>query len=530
MPIVPVFGGGGGSGPTPAPPPEWLDVPTRVERMVHQNPSLVYTFTLATPTNGTPPYSYRVVGGNPSRTDGGLKVTGNQLELVNQTTNPSSTGVHPTNQPFRILVWDSAGNFGIGLLVLWAELDPVANPIEILEEKVLDWDESPTGWVFVGPRNPPAGWSVGAAYNTSGDCFSYPRPITTADVIGDVRANCAPGSHAVVIYYTSNLSGVTSKLNLLILRRKIDVTKPGWSWAEAPDFMDWGNLTSFTPTVPLGTSSALATVTETIASTGKSYNLERAAYAVTAGVTPTLEVATVSGGVAVLESQNTVTSTRVVAMVLRPVINSTAQNHRMSAGSASLAVLVRLRAKVTLTGSSPAVDIKIGATVTGAIPGIRIAGNGTSTFGTDPTVRISTLRAGGLVSLGAFRRSVWGSGAEIGVDFLLAGATTWVAAYPWDPTWTDYPEWDDETLTLDVPQVIGPTQININSGNTMASNAPYAFGGPPSATANALANMTNDMGIIPGIALSSTAGNGARIEISDVQYFWKMMNLQGVVR
>ena len=76
MPIVPVFGGGGGSTPTPAPPPEWLNVPTRVERMASQNPSLVYTFTLATPTNGTPPYTYRVIGGNPSRTDGTLKVTG----------------------------------------------------------------------------------------------------------------------------------------------------------------------------------------------------------------------------------------------------------------------------------------------------------------------------------------------------------------------------------------------------------------------------------------------------------------------
>jgi hypothetical protein len=324
--------------------------------------------------------------------------------------------------------------------------------------------------------------------------------------------------------------GIQSKLNLLILRRKIDVTKPGWSWAPAPDFMDWGNLSSFSPTVPLGTSSTLATVTETLSATGKSYSLERAAYAVTAGVTPTSEVATLSGGVAVLESQNTVTSTRVVAMVLRPAINSTGQNFRMSAGSASLAVLVRMRAKITLTGPSPSVDIKVGSTVSSAIPGIRITGNVGIVFGSDPTVRISTLRSGTLLSLGAFRRSVWGAGAEIGVDFLMAGATTWVAAYPWDPTWTDYPEWDDQSLTLDVPQVIGPTQININSANTMASNAPYASGGPPSATATAQSNMTTDMGIIPSVLLNNSAGNGARVEISNVQYYWKMMNLQGVVQ
>jgi hypothetical protein len=258
--------------------------------------------------------------------------------------------------------------------------------------------------------------------------------------------------------------------------------------------------------------------------------LERAAYAVTAGVTPTSEVATFSGGVAVLESQNTLASTRVVAMVLRPAINGTGQNFRMSAGSASLAVLVRMRAKITLTGPSPVVDIKVGSTVSSAIPGIRIAGNVGIVFGADPTVRISTLRTGTLLSLGAFRRSVWGSGAEIGVDFLMAGGTTWAALYPWDPTWTDYPEWDEESLTLDVPQVIGPTQININSGNTMASNAPYAFGGPPSATATAQSNMTTDMGIIPSVSLNNSAGNGGRIEISNVKYYWKMMNLQGVVQ
>jgi hypothetical protein len=331
-------------------------------------------------------------------------------------------------------------------------------------------------------------------------------------------------------YAISNaVTGELTKLQFRILRRKIDVTKPGLSWASAPDFMDWGNLSAFSPTVPLGTSSSLATVTETIAATGKSYNFERAAYAVTAGATPTLEVATVSGGVAVLETQNTLASTRVVAMVLRPSINSTAQNHRLSSGSSSLAVLCRMRAEVTLTGESPIVEIKVGATVSTAPVGLRIEGVIGTTFGTDPIVRISLLRSGSLVKLGGFRRSVWGAG-EIGIDFLMAGTTTWVAAYPWDPAWAEYPEWDDEQLTLDVPGVIGPVQIAGGAQQNASSNAaPYSVGGLPVAQPNALANMSNDMGVNFSILQNSRAGNGARVELSNVRYYWKMLNL-GVVQ
>jgi hypothetical protein len=530
MPIVPVFGGGGGSTPTPPPAvPTWLDVPTQIERMASQNPNLVYTFTLNTPTNGVGPYSYRVVGGNANRTDGSLKITGNQLELVNQTTNVMTKGLPPDNQIFRVLVWDSAGNFGVGILILWNETDP-ARLIVVQEEKVLDWDEDADGWVFAGPRNVPPGWTVGDTYASLGDCLTYPRPVTSAETLGDIRANCAPGSAAVALYYTDNSPVVPQQLNLLILRRRLDPTKLGWSWSPTSDFLDWDNLSSFTPTVPLGTSSAFATVDETIAATGRSYRLERAAYASTAGVAPTFEVAEVSGGVSVLESQNTVASSRVVNIIVRPAFNNTSQNFRMGATSASLAVLCRMRAKVTLTGTSPAVDIKVGSTLTGAYNGIRIAGNSGIVFGSDPTVRISGLRVGQLAPLGAYRRSVWGEGAEIGIDFLMAGATTWLAAYPWDPTWTDYPEWDDDALTLDVPQVIGPTQLNYNSANPKSSNAPYAFGGPPSIAPNGQGNITNDMGVISSVVLGSFAGNGARVEISDVQYYWKTLNLQGVVR
>ena len=171
-------------------------------------------------------------------------------------------------------------------------------------------------------------------------------------------------------------------------------------------------------------------------------------------------MAEVSGGVAVLESQNSVASTRVAVIALRPAINNTAQSFRMGASSSSLAVLCRMRAKVTLTGDSPAIEIKVGGGVSTAPVGIRMEGViGSLGFGGDPIARISALRTGTAIRLGGFRRSVWTSGAEIGIDFLMAGGTTWLAAYPWDPTWTDYPEWDDETLTLDVTQAIGPVMI-----------------------------------------------------------------------
>lgn len=531
MPIVPVFGGGGGSGPTPPSTPIWLEVPTQIERVVSNNSTLVYTIGLNTPVNGVAPFTYRVLGGNATQSNGALKVTGNQLELLSPNTSLSSTGSQPQGVPFRVLVWDSAGNFGVGALILTPETNATSYPIEILEEKVLDWDESTDGWVFAGPRNPPAGWSIGSAWASIGDGVTYPRPTTSAQVIGPIRANTPPGGFMVAQYYTDNSGlGVVGKTNYLVLRRKLDMSKLGWSWAPTLDFLDWNNLSSFSPTVPLGTSAALATVTESIPATGQSYALERTAYSAATGLTPTLEVATVSGGVAVLETQNTLASSRVVALVLRPALNSASQSFRMNAGSAALAVMARMRAKVTLTGASPAVDIKLGATLTGALPGIRIAGLTGVQFGTDPAVRISATRTGTLQVLGSFRRSVWGAGGEIGIDFLMSGGSAWICAYPWDPAWTDYPEWDDEALSLDVPNVIGPTLITTNSGTASSPNAPYVFGGPPAASPNGGPNMTNDMGVVASVSIAGAAGNGGRVEISNVQYYWKMLSLLGVVR
>lgn len=527
MPIVPVFGGGGGSTPSPPTQPEWLNVPTQTEWM-DNNATAVYTFTLNTPTNGTPPYTYRVIGGNPVNTgDSGFKLTGNTLELVRQNTQTGAAGTSPTSQPFRVLVWDSAGNFGIGILLLRAPslVDPP--PMQIVEEKVLDWDENQEGWNFAS-YTPPSGWTSGEAGYAQGDCFTYPRPTSGLLAQGVNRANCAPGSCAILSWPITGPSGEIILL-LRVLRRKVDLSNPGWSWASAPDFMDWDNLSSYAPTVPLGTTSTLATVTETIASIGKSYNFERVAYAVTAGAVPTLEVATVGSGVAVLESQNILSSARVVAMVLRPSINGTLQTYRMSSGSSSLAVLLRMRSKITLTGDSPVVEIKIGAGFSTAPVGMRMEGVIGTFFGADPIVRISALR-NSIYKLGGFRRSVWGSGSEIGIDFLMTGGATWLALYPWDPSWTDYPEWNDESNTLDVPQVIGPVQIVGFSMQPANSNvAPYPVAGPPVAQPNTQANITNDMGIIPSISLNSRAGNGARVEISDVRYYWKMLNL-GVVQ
>lgn len=512
--------------------PIWLDVPTQIERMISNNNSLVYTFTLNTPTNGTPPYSYRVLGGNANNIgESGFQLTGNVLELVRQETSAGAPGASVTNQPFRVLVWDSAGNFGVGILLLRAPLEAVDPPVEIVEEKVLDYDEDTDGWLFAA-QTLPAGWTLGGSAYSQGDCVTYPIPLNGAQVLGEQLANCAPGSCAVMSYGISNAgTGELSKLQFRILRRKVDVTKQGWSWAPTSDFLDWDNLSSFTPTVPLVTGSAFATVTETIAATGRSYRFERAAYTPTAGVTPTFEVAEVSGGVAVLESQNSVASTRVAVIALRPALNNTAQSFRQSASSSSLAVLCRMRAKITLTGDSPAIEIKVGGTVSTAPVGIRMEGVvGSLGFGGDPIARISALRTGSAIKLGGWRRSVWTSGAEIGIDFMMSGATTWLAAYPWDPTWTDYPEWDDSTMTLDVPQVIGPVQIVSAQVSNSSNAAPYSVGGVPTLSANALTNITNDMGIVMSVQLQNRAGNGGRIEISNVNYFWKMQNLQGVVR
>ena len=93
MPIVPVFGGGGGSGPTPPSAPIWLEVPTQIERVVSNNATLVYTIGLNTPVNGVAPFTYRVLGGNATQSNGALKVTGNQLELLSPNTSLSRPGL-----------------------------------------------------------------------------------------------------------------------------------------------------------------------------------------------------------------------------------------------------------------------------------------------------------------------------------------------------------------------------------------------------------------------------------------------------
>jgi hypothetical protein len=93
-------------------------------------------------------------------------------------------------------------------------------------------------------------------------------------------------------------TGPVFTINLLVLRRKIDLTT-SWTWKPTLDFIDWDNLSTYSPSIPIGTGTAFTANTETIAATGKSYSLERACYTQTAGLAPTFEQASISGGVAV---------------------------------------------------------------------------------------------------------------------------------------------------------------------------------------------------------------------------------------
>ena len=527
MPIIPAFdpstgasggpSGGGGGGAAPI----WLNVPTQV---VQLGGSSTGAITLSTPTNGTGPYSYRVLSyGNNDQTRT-LIVSGNVLE-VNNTPSFVTWGQGASGIGYRVLVWDSLGNFGVGVLLIYQ--DPTWTS-EILGDVVLDYDQSTDGYLFAGPRNLPAGWTFGTSYAPAGDGFSYPIAFDSATSIGDRFANCAPGSFVALMYRTVSPSSV-SQINFLILRRKLDMANLHWSWAKTFDLIDWNNLSAWSPTVPL-TNTALATVVETIASTSKSYNMDRRAATVTAGLAPTLETATISGGVATLETQNTAASTRVISMSFRPGPPNTSQTYREGTFGASVALLARMKVAVTITGDAASADIRLGRDFTPSSgAGIRIAGT-TNTVGGQPGVRISFTRSSFLISQGTFRKSVWGGGTPFGLDIIFVGGNTWVCAYPWDNSWTDYPEWDPYVFQPKAENLIGPSMVG-DRASANAVNSPYPFGSnfPIDTTGGSIATFSTNNGVNIGVTQGNTANNGAKVVVENFQYYWSSANM-GVVR
>lgn len=474
------------------------------------------------PTNGVGPYSYKVMCCNSSSQIATNTVTGNVLEIT-ETVGTSPAGSGGSAMGYRVMVWDSAGNFGIGFLFVYQSSAWIVN---VLEEKVLDYDEDTDGWVFAGPRNLPVGYAFASSYAPTGDGFSYPYPATSVQAIGDRLANTPPGGALCLMYGAQ--SGGQFALNLLILRRKIDLAN-SWFWENTSDFLDWSNLSDYTPTVPVGTSSAFTGVTETIAATGKTYLVERACYTQVAGSAPTYEEASLTSGVAVVETQNTAASTRVVTLSLRPGLINSLQPHKEGTLNPWLALMVRAKVTVTLTGNSASVDLRLGKSYTPlAGLGLRIAGT-TTLVGGQPAIRIHATRSNFLVNSGTYRKSVFADGSPIGVDFMILGGRPYIALYPWDPAWTDYPEWSPDGMFLPVDGTVGPISASFQD-NAGAANSAFPWGqNYPIQTTADINNFSSNNGIFLAATQGNAANGGARIVVEDVRFLWSTMNL-GVSR
>jgi len=519
MPIVPFFdpltgasgGGGGGGG---ASTPVWLDVPTQV---IQQATSATGSITLNTPTNGTAPFVYRVVP-HGRTTNATLTVSGNVLQL-NGVASFSTTTSEGSSTAYRVIVRDAAGNVGVGVLLVWS--DTGANyTYTVAEEKVLDWDEDVEGYNFAART--PVGTPVD--YRPTGDGFMYPRPLTGAQIEGARWASCPPGSFIVGSYLRT--IGSNFQLVLLILRRKLDLTNIGQNWVEAPDFIAWPDLSAFSPTTPLGTASTFATVVENNTVNGKSYALDRLAYAVTAGTAPTSESASISSGAAVLSTQNTVGSTRLIDLSLRPAVQST-NSQREGSMYSSIASMVRVKCRATLTGDYSYAEVKFGLDYPGTSPvnfGVRLRGRQAVSFtiAGNPALLVSTNRGGVINSIGWVTRSLF-DGVDIGVDIISLGGVGFVTIYPWDAAWTDFPDYADFGFSLPVNGCLGPVPIPVNTP-TVQTNLPYSIGSiPVSAAGNTQDTFTRNWGVHFAVAQGGTGSGGAQLNIYNVKYYWKAL-------
>jgi len=517
MPIVPVFGGGGGS-PSPPAGRQWLDVPTQAVKLAS---SATGSITLNTPTNGVAPFRYAVV---PTflGTNATLTVSGNVLEISNPGILSTVLANSSTNA-YRVIVLDSEGNYGVGALIIWTEVNVNYTFAPIIEQ-VVEWDEQPNGVIFAART--PAGLET--AYRPSGDGFSYPRPVTTPQVEGERLMNTPPGGILVNFYQRD--FGSTFELVCLVLRRKMDMDSPNGSWLKSPDFLSWPDIAAIAPTIPLGTSATAVSTVESNSGNGKSYAMDRIAYARTAGLTPTAETCVVSGGAAELSTYNTASSTRIVSLLLRPgSLATTGNSQREGSMSRALGGMLRIKARVTLVGDYSFAEVMLGQTYVATSPssiGLRFQGPaGTAfTIAGQPAIKISANVGGTLRQIGWYRRSVFAGSDFIGIDIISLGGVNYVTVYPWVSSWTDFPDYDDDSFNLSVDNCIGPIPVLVNAANILTSSR-YAGNLPTFNNGNDVLNASINWGVIGAVGQGNSGSGGATLEMTKVEYYWKTMNL-----
>lgn len=533
MPIIPAFdpstgasggppSGGGGGGTTPI----WLNLDTQIVYV--SSTSATVNVTLSTPTNGVAPYRYTVFPGHQTSTGSSLTISGNVLEasrLSALNTNVSNTG----SQCYRVICRDSAGNLGIGALILINKV--LSADTDLLIERVLDWDEDPEGYLFSARSSPSA---AAASYQPSGNGFGYPRPATVAQVEGDRWANTPPGGCFLQLYRRTNYpASGQNQMVYLLLRRKVDMSG-GASWVEAQDFLKFDSLNNLTPTVPLGTSSTTTYTVETNSVTGLPYQMEWTAHANPAGVAPVTETASyTTGGPLLLSTSASGASTRLIRFDLKPA-NPSFVTQRYGSLSLEIGGMIRTHCKVSLTGDYSWVDFRFGNGLSNDCFGLRIRGNqgsggGHGTIGGQPSVQVSGSRLGGVLVDGNWVRRSEFVEVDIGVDMITLGGQAFVAVYPWDPAWTDFPEYASDSFTPanSVPRFVGPMVLQTNLGNVRPS---LAYGGDSSnvpmmlgATTNETANRWGvSFGVSPG---NNASGGAAGLEVYAVKWYWKMLNL-----
>lgn len=520
MPITPVFGGGGGSSPTPPPVGrQWLDLPTQTVQLA---PSATGNITLNTPTNGVAPFRYAVVPTylGPNAT---LTVSGNVLEISN--TAVLTTGLtQGSSTAYRVIVFDSAGNYGVGALIIWTETGANYTFAPVIEQ-VVEWDEHPNGVVFAART--PVGTTT--LYRPSGDGFSYPRPVTTPQVEGERLMNTPPGGF-LVNFYMRDLGSSTFQLVCLVLRRKMNVDAPSGSWLKSPDFLSWPDIATIAPTIPLSTVGTTTSTVESNSDNGKSYAMDRIVYARTAGLTPTAETCVIGSGAAEISTYNTASSTRIVSLLLRPgSLATTGNSQREGSMSRALGGMIRVKARVTLAGDYSFAEVMLGQNYTSTSPssiGLRFQGPSGSVFtiAGQPAIKISANIGGTLRQIGWYRRSVFAGSDFIGIDVISLGGVNYVTVYPWNPSWTDFPAYDDDIFNLSVDGCIGPVPVLVNAAGILTS-ARYAGNLPVHYNSNDVLNASIHWGVIGAVGQGNSGSGGATLEMTKVEYYWKTMNL-----
>lgn len=543
MPIVPFFPQGG-STPTPSG-PTWLDVPTQIESIANtavDDPILAVT--LNSPTNGVGPYKWKVIPNFPwpGSWMGRQYGTGGQtFEVSNIRFPDNQSDLGQRQVSWRVIVEDSLGNWGVGLLIIHERNADETRPPVIIEQVL-----SPTvGEYQFAARTPPAGVTSRANYNPLGTGFCYPSPVepsgTTNHEATQFVLTTPPGG-VCAISYRRLFSGPPNESERvwLIVRRELDSEdmEYGWgSWSESQDFLDWSNITNISFTTPLGTSSSQTAVIYTNAVTGRNYPAAYLAYAQTAGVTPALEVANITGGVATLTSNSNsgTSSNRQVWLSFFPRVQQTVQDTATRAASlgSDCGYMIRIKFNLTLRGIHGFADFRIGPSATSSANGMRILGRGNDFLydGSIEPIRFQAVRAGSTISFSSIRRSLM-DGQDWGIDFYSAGGQTWLAMYPWDAGWTDFPEYRKDTLDFVDPPAncIGPSQVLQNGANN-APNSPYSYGPWPIAQVDNSQQVGNGNGVI-GVHLGMNCGanaatdGGGTLIVKEVKYYWKSMNLR----